>query len=286
MKRLWVALLLVFCVACSGADRRDPQAVAKAKLALERGDLENARMHAEGAYHVTPDDPEARRVLAAVHRELGDRAENSGKFARASDAFVRAAEREPMRKQRASDYRRAYENGRNAGRDASVNAQLLLRSLDADPADLAARLEAATAFDELGQPRVAIEHYLYVWEADRTATAVGMRLGVLYALTGAHSDAEAIFRRVIEHEPDNVQAHLQLADVYERAGRGQRSRLIYEDLTRRYPDNPVLLFRYADFLEHAGDLRAAERLRAKAQDELPGVDRRKMRKLKSRKKRQ
>lgn len=284
MKRLWVASLLVFCLACTGADRRDPMAIQKATVALQAGELEKARMHAENAYHAAPDDPEARKVLAAVHRALGERAEGEGAMGRASDAYVRAAEREPFRRQRAQDYYHAYENARDAGRDRATAAQLLLRSLEAEPNNLEVRLAAATAFDEIGQVSVAIEHYLYVWEADRTALPVGLRLGTLYASTGAVDDAEAVFRRVIEQDPENVQAQLQLADVYEKAGRGSRSRAIYQALTKKYPDNPMLLFRFADFLERSGDREAAEDLRDEARGELPGVKRRKMRDLKSRRK--
>lgn len=284
MKRLWVALLLVFCVACTGADRRDPDAVIKANRALERGDLDAARMHAENAYHHTPDDPETRKVMAAVHRALGVKAEESGEFDRAADAFVRAAEREPMRKQRADDYIRAFENGQDAGREPISNTQLLLRSLDANPNDLEVRLETAMAFDELGQAKVAIEHYLYVWEADRSQTPIGMRLGLLYGATGANRDAEAIFRRIIERDPENVQAQLQLAELYEKAGQGGRARSIFDGLAKKYPDNASILFRFADFLDRYGEPKEAKRVRGEAQQALPGVERREMRELRSRKK--
>ena len=93
------------------------------------------------------------------------------------------------------------------------------------------------------------------------------------------------FVRVLEQDPKNVQAQLSLADVYEVAGQTGRAKSVYTDLRDAHPDNPMILFRYADFLERQGHNRQAERLRDEARGELPGVERRKMRKLKSRKKR-
>ena len=49
-----------------------------------------------------------------------------------------------------------------------------------------------------------------------------------------------------------------------------------------HPDNPMILFRYAAFLERTGALQKAEQLRAKARGELPGVERREMRELRRR----
>lgn len=284
MKPLWVASLLVCWLSCTGADRRDPDAIAKADRALVSGELEAARMHAEGAYRFTPDDPETRRVLAAVHRALGERAVAKGEYGRASDAYLRAAEREPLRRQRAADYLNAFETARDAGRELGPSAQLLARSVESEPNNMEVRLEAATAFDELGQPAVAVEHYLYLWEADRTKVPIGIRLGAMYLAIGAHDDAEAVFRRVMEQDPVNVQAQLQLADLHERAGNTVRARSLYQDLADQHPKNAAILFRFADFLERTNEDAEAERVRERAEAELPGVERRKMRTLKSRKK--
>jgi Tfp pilus assembly protein PilF len=285
MKALWVASLLVFCLACAGSDQRARESVQKAEQALSKGELEQARSHAESAYRVTPEDSEARRIVAAVHRALGERAEDDGQLERAADAFVRAAEKEPYRAQRASDYFRAFENARDAGRETADAAQLLMQSLDAVPNDLDVRRVAASVFDELDRTAEAIEHYLFVWEADRSAVPVGLRLGTLYARNGEDGDAEAVFRRVLEQDPENVQAHLNLADLYERVGNRRRAAEVYEDLLKNHTSNPSILFRYADFVENGGDSAGAEKLREEARGELPGVDRRKMRTLKRRKKR-
>lgn len=284
MKLLWVACLLVVCIGCSGAQRPDPEAVSKAVHALEAGELDIARNYAESAVRATPEDAEARKVLAAVHRAIGERAAVSGAFGRACDAYVRAAEREPFRRQRAQDYRQAYDNALLAGRERATAAEYLVASLDAEPNNLEVRRLAAHAYDELGQAQRAIEHYLYVWEADRSEIGIGLRLGLLYGATGASRDAEAVFRRVLEREPGNVPAHLHLADLYERAGQSGRARTLYETLIEAHPNNPSVLLRYADFLERTGDARAASRARSDAEALMPGVDRRKMRKLKSKRK--
>ena len=89
MKVVLLALSLVLCVACSGAGRPDPLAAQKSETALAAGDLERARMWAERAIEGYPDDPGARTAMAAVHREVGTRAESNGEAARAADAFVR-----------------------------------------------------------------------------------------------------------------------------------------------------------------------------------------------------
>ena len=288
MGRIWVVSLFTVCVfafaGCSGVGKPDPLAPQKAMSALERGDLQKARMHAENAVHHMPDDPGAKGAMAAVHRALAAKAQTEGQLARASDAYLRAAEREPYRKQRAEDYEHAYECAKDAGRDHATSAQMLLQAVEATPDDVELRATVATIFDELGQANVAIEHYLWVWEADRTRIPIGMRLALLYRATGSESDAEAVFRRVIEADPDNAQAKLLLAEVYEESRRISLARSIYTDLVERYPDNPMVKLRYAAFLQRVGDDRAARKIADDAKDELPGVDKREMRKLRSRRK--
>lgn len=284
-KCIWVALLLLVLSACSGAEKRDPYAVAKAQQALEQGNVEVARVHAENAVKFTPDDADSRRVMAQVHRALAERASDRGDFGRASDAFTRAAQYEPRRADRAADFLAAFSHGRDAGRPAAQLSELMVGAVEAQPADLEVRMEAATAFDELGDAVRAVESYLFVYEADRTNVALGMRLGLLYLALDRTSDAEAIFRRVLEQDEGNVQANLQLAEIYESGSYVSRARSIYAMLAKLYPTNGALLLRYAEFLERTGDTREAARVRDKAYDNLPGVERRRMRTLKSRKKR-
>lgn len=281
---LWVALLLVSLGACSGAEKRDPLAVEKARVALQQGDVAVARAYAENAVKFTPQDAESRRVMADVHRALADQAAERGDLGRAADAYTRAAEHEPRRAERAADYLTAFDFGRAAGRPADQLVNLMDGAVQAQPADLEVRLTAATAFDELGEARRAVEQYLFVWEADRSNVAIGMRLGLLYGATDRPSDAEAVYLRVLEQDAGNVQANLQLVELYERSGHTARARTIFVNLTELYPTNGTLLLRYAEFLDRMGDTREGDRVRKRAYDNMPGVERRKMRTLKSRKK--
>ncbi len=281
MKHFGLALLLAFAatLGCTGAGKRADLELQQAKSALDAGELDQARHHAELAYDATPDDPSTREVLAEIHRTLAEQHVESGEFGRAADAIARAAELEPYREQRAADWFRAWELARDAGRDDAAIAPMLSSSIEANPADMEVRRAAATTFDELGDVDTAIVHYLWVWESDRTLVPVGLRLGALYAKRGDVDDATAVLRRILERNPDNVQAKLRLAEVYESNGRSDRAGRLYEQLKKAHPDNAMILFRYADFLERTGDIERAERVRARARGELPGVKRREMREL-------
>lgn len=282
MKCSGLALLLAFVTAfaaCTGAGKRADAELQAAKAALDAGQLESARHHAEVAYEATPEDPSTRETLAQVHRTLAELHLSGGEFGGAADAMARAADLEPYRQKRAADWFRAWQLARDAGRERATIAPMLTASLEADPSDMQVRRAAATAFDELGDVDTAINHYLWVWEADRSLIPVGLRLGALYSKRGDLDDAAAIFRRVLDSQPDNVQARLRLAEVYESSGRSSRARTMYRELQKDHPDNAMILFRYADFLEQVGDREHAERLRARARGELPGVERREMRDL-------
>lgn len=286
MIRLGLALLVatLALTSCVTPQEKAHQHLVAAKTALEAGKLEEARMHAETVREAMPDEPDAKKVLAGVYRALARQAEEEGALEKAHGNYLRAAELEPYREKKAQDWFDAWRNGRDAGLETAELSTHLVQSLDANPSNLEVRRAAATTFDELNQPNDAITHYLWLWEADRSDVPVGLRLGALYLVLKEFGDAEAIFRRILEADPTNVQAKLQLADVYEGMGRSSRARAIYRDLEEEFPENAMILFRYADFLDRTGDAEYAERVRARARGELPGVKRREMRELKSRKK--
>ncbi len=282
MKRLLLASLLLLA-SCAGSTPEST--LADARVALDAGNLQVARAKAESVHREDPERKDARAILASVHRELATRNETAGELERAHNAYVRAGELEPRRAMRAQDWWKAYESGRNAGLESRRLGPYLESSLEADPSSAEIHAVAAEHFDLEGDLKAAARHYLWLWEADRTALNIGLRLGGIYSELEEWEDAEAVFRRVLEADPGNVQAKLRLADAYENQRRDKSAREIYLALVEEYPDNAMILFRYADFLEQQGDRERAAAVRAQARGELPGVERREMRELKRRKKR-
>lgn len=275
-------LVLAFLLAsCAGAPTNHER-LAAARAALQAGRIEEARATADAVHRASPDDPEAMRVLAAVHRQMATQSASGGEFEEARDHFVRAAQLEPGREARARDWLGAWEHGRDAGADAAQLVEYLLASLEANPADIEVRRTTAATLDELGRQADAVVHYLWVWEADRADIPVGLRLGSLYLALGQPDDARAVFERIVERDPKNLPAQLQLADIHEQQGRNDGAHDVYRALAAAHPDNPMVLFRYAAFLERTGALEKAEELRVKARDQMPGVERREMRKLRRR----
>src|SRR5690606_32418823 len=115
--------------------------------------------------------------------------------------------------------------------------------------------------------------------ADPERVPIALRLGMLYLEAGRFVDAVAIMGQVLAREPDNVQAALNRAEAYEHLRNPAEARAHFTSLLERYPDNANILFRYAAFLERQGDVHGAHAARERAQDTMPGVERRELRKL-------
>lgn len=261
-------------LSCASVPDVDP--LTQAEEAEAQGRFDEARQWATRAQATEP--YAARKLLARVERTTAERAEKQGDLDAAIQALERAIAAEPTPAQRAPD-------ALNAGRLASLQNQpdtqirFIELALASDPSSVEIRKHAASTFDELGDAERAIRQYLWLWEADRTQTNFASRHAVLSLETGRYADAAAGFKAMLDIDPANVQAALGRFEALHALQRWDEAERQLRDTQARYPDNPGLMVRLADFLDARGKTEEAAKLRKRAAGELPGVKRRKMRKL-------
>lgn len=268
-------LLLAFCAGCPGSSE---DYLVKSKTALAEKRSEKATELAEKAYEAEPENRDVRLTYARALREMADATESRGELEASLDYRLRAAAIEPRRKERAADLNQAALLARDISKTGAA-LEAYEASIEADPTQIETRRAAAHLHDETGNTQPAIRHYLWLWEADRSDQAMGIRLGFLYLAEERLSDAEAVFKRILNASPTNVQAALGRIEALEKMGKPRAVDHAWHDLVDSHEDNPGILFRYADYLDRAGKKSAAERWRKRAEDILPGVKRRKMRRL-------
>jgi len=269
--RILLSLSSTLVLACSSVDH-----VTQAQIAYEREEFDVTVEQAQLALEVTEGHREARVLLAQAHRKLAE--ESVGDLERTLHHLVEAAIAEPSRRKRGQDALVASREAKDVGR-ADLSLEMAALAVEADPASMEIRRHVAVLLDEASEPSRAVTHYLWIWEADRSLVPIGLRLGLLYAQLEQFANAEAVYARVLEREPENVQASLGRAEALEKSGYPNRSEEIYHELARKFPDNASLIFRYADFVARQGDEARAERLRRQARGELPTTEKRRLRKL-------
>lgn len=280
---------LIFCLvglmaapALLGACRPDPTAVdyaQRARRALDQNDLASARSYAELAADTREGYRDAAAIRAEVARRLARKARDADRPKEAFDRFLEAAEHEPSRTRRAEDLAAAIESGTRAEVPKERLADIASRAVEADPSHAYARQKHARLWDAVGESKRAIDSYLWLWQTDRAEGNDGFRLGMLYQQTGQLDDAVAIFEKVLENDPENVQAAMNLASLYTKRGQPKRARRVYREMLERHPEQPGILLRYARFLRRQGETDRANELRRRAREAMPGVEERDMRSL-------
>ncbi len=277
--RATLPYLFVVLTACSGGQQ---QADIDRQAALEHyqaGNILLAESKALSAWKERPSDNDIRALLATVYRKKGKIAVGESDYQAAYEAYRTAAVYEPYRAKRAQDYVTALELGEEAGVDSLELADVAAGAAEANPADPDARRAAARHLDNANRPKDALPHYLWIWEADPGDVRSATRLASIYSSLEEHDDAVVVYKRILSAHPKNVQAAIGLASSLEALGKHRQALGTYEDLAAAHQNNPGILFRFADFLERRGETARAEKLREDARDSMPGVDRRKMRKL-------
>jgi tetratricopeptide (TPR) repeat protein len=272
LSTFYLALSLVSC----GGPQRDY--VSESNQALAQGRAKDATQLATLAVEESADKYTARKSLAQAHRAVANQAEAAGDFPAAMEALRNAIAAEPSPALRCPD---ALAAANIAARIQNNERRLEFvgMAVGADPSNEEARKEAAAAYDEAGDPSAAIPHYLWLWEADHSKSNYGLRLAGLYAAENRHRDASVVYAEVLESDPENVQAAFGRIESLSKIKRFDEAERAFKTLLNRYPHNPAVLYRWADFLEFRGRQLEADEVRRGAEKKLPGVKRRRMRKL-------
>jgi len=275
LSKLSTFYLALSLVSCSGPQR---DYVSEANQALAQGRTQDATDLATLAVEESADKYTARKSLAQAHRALAKEAEAAGDFSAAMASLRNAIAAEPSPALRCPD---ALAAAHIAARiqDSDSRLEFAGMAVGADPSSEEAQIEAAAAYDEAGDASAAIPHYLWLWEADHSKSNYGLRLAGLYAAQNRHRDASVVYAEVLESEPGNVQAAFGRIESLSKIEHFDEAERAFKVLLKRYPHNPAVLYRWADFLEMRGRQREADEVRRSGEKKLPGVKRRRMRKL-------
>lgn len=272
--------LLLLLGGCTGIGTHpDDLLLRDAYLARETGDLDQALVVAEELREGERHRDEARELLAAIHRQKARGFLAEFQFQEAYDHFLIAADAGLMRARRARDLRGALEASDHLGLSIEEQRQLIRRVLNDDPRDLQLHRKAARLSEELQDRPTAIEHYLYLYSANPGDLRAALRLGVLYQAENRYRDAARVLEEVHLQEPENIQAAFTLLSAWVALHRHTEATNLFEELLRRYPQQPSVYLRFAAYLEEQGHTSRAEQLRYEAQELLPSIEGREMRPL-------
>lgn len=276
---LLIASILSF-VGCNHGPDPGSAYLADAREAIAQARWNEAQAMAELAVEQQETDREALQTLAEIHRGQAQVALDADEPDIAFQHFQAAAEAEPSRVLRARDLLDAVHAGQLANRPATELAPIATLATRTDSSSTQAHILAARLWEDTPESQNAIDHYLWAWAAEPTQIQHGLRLGILYLTHQQFNDAAYVLGQVLDADPSNVQAAINRAEAFEQARDIHAARHTYQEIIAQFPDNAGILFRYAAFLERIGEHAAANTLRNQAQDTLPGIDRRELRKLK------
>ncbi len=267
-------LLLLALVGCQTAPTEADIFLRDAYLARDAGDREEARAQAQKAVDDGRRAREARELKAFLHREDAREALETGDPAAAKASFLLAAEAELDRIRRGRDLHAALRAADEIPLGPQEILDLIERTLREDPQNHDLQLRSAHIADELGDLDRAVAHYTWVIAADPRDMRSTLRLGMLYQDQGRYREAAAVLQRVYQAQPDNLPAAMNLIASLTELHRTDEVGPIYEELLRHFPEQPVVLSRYADFEESQGRPERAARLRRQAEAASPAIEER------------
>jgi tetratricopeptide (TPR) repeat protein len=280
LRRYLFAALLVVATGCqTGASSQEY--ISDAQRAAEAGRFQQAETLMGRAVDkgTNPNDFRLRDIRATIVRGNASDAATAGDSEKAISLYKKAAQMESDDVQAARDYVQIAELRLKLNHPPGKVAPVAEQAIERNPASRQAHRLAGRLWDRAGKARKAIDHYLWAFEADRSDTQIGVRLGSLYRQTDQPEDAVTVFERVIKHAPKHVQARVNLAELYEQTGAVDRADTQFETLLEYHPNSAGILRRYAQFLHRHGHAQRAQSMMKRARDAMPGVERREMREL-------
>lgn len=277
--RAMMILMIVASLSSTGCRSSRPHPgdlyLHEATAARERGDLEEARQKARLAIEDGRREREAREFLASIYRNQARSAQEDGDLIAASELFFEAAHIEPSRRRQEHDYRSALAAAENSAQLSERQyLETLERVIEALPGDSDLHFKAARQADDLGDAEKALDHYLWLLSADPDNSQIALRTGINFLSAGRPKDAAAVLKRLYQQEPENFQAAINLVSALQELGEIDEIRALFELLVERFPDQPGLLFRFANFEADQGNHAQAQQLRQQAQQASPAIEER------------
>lgn len=114
-----------------------------------------------------------------------------------------------------------------------------LDSLESDASDPAVHYQLAKAYLGKSEYPKAFQHFKTAYRLDTMFMAALKEVGLMYNYMGQTKSAIRCFSQLIEHEPENHQAWVDLARIYRSNGYYVEAIQLYLNLIHHYPENYV-----------------------------------------------
>jgi tetratricopeptide (TPR) repeat protein len=157
-----------------------------------------------------------------------------------------------------------YEALRNG--DFAVARQRYAAAVEADPANLDARLGLATAEARSGNRGAAANHYRKALEIDSSNPTALAGMAALAEASRPES-LEARLRTDVARSPQSAPLHFTLGNLYVAQSRWREAQMAYFEAHRLDPANADILYNLAVSLDHLGQRRLAAEYYERALEE-------------------
>jgi tetratricopeptide (TPR) repeat protein len=240
----------------SNKDARAAALAGLGKIALARKEYRQAVDQLEAALKLSPEANRLRQPLAMGYRGLNDndsaeanlaRYDPTGDEPRISDPLVGSLDSKVVVSRVL--LRRGQRYG--AERRFDLAEQAFRAAVASDPASPEAIANLGISLANLGHTAEAEKRLAESLRMDDSNSVVHFSLGVIYDRQGLDKLAMEQYQAALEHDPNNLQARVYLADAKMRAGSAAEAVRLYREALARTPDSVRMQFSLAMALVQA-----------------------------------
>lgn len=245
---------------------RAEDALARARSALDAGELDEARAAFEAAIERNPS-------MAEAHLGIGDLHQLEGDLPAAAEAYANATRLSPR------EFEAHYKHGLvlHLLDRLGEAVRAYLAALRLTPDDFDANLNLATAYLQLGEPEQGVPFAERAVELRPTSGPARVNLGALYSAIGRNEDAAESYLLATEYTEPTPSLLLSLADSQAKSGALEAARFTLERLTNQQPSALAwerlgsIHFRMRDYPSALEAFRESLRLDARSAPALNGL---------------
>jgi tetratricopeptide (TPR) repeat protein len=248
----------------------DKQAEAAAlaglgKVALARGQYQEATARLEKALELRPHATRLRQPLAMAYRGLGDPAKAQANLAQFSTDGQEPGVSDPIvdaMSDKVVVSRVLLRRGQRFGKEGRFDlAEAAFRAAVAsDPNNAEALANLGISLANLGQTDGAQKNLIESLRLDDSSAVTHFSLGVIYDRQGEDAAAIAQYRAAVERDPNNIQAIVYLADAIMRTDSPVDAARWYQQALSKEPGSTRIALSLAFALIKAADHREARKV--------------------------
>ena len=255
MKNFLIMIMTIMTLAgCGGAEERKAVYLEKAKLSLDAGDLDKARIELKNVLQIDPKDAQA-------HFQLGKIFEQKEEYKKAYKRFLTASELDPD----------------NLEYHATIGTYLLMLSgaidlaiekrdliLSKDPSNVSGLLLSANILvkqnDAVGAKKIT--QGIFLKHPGNTQNAI--LLSLLYFGENNYKESISVLKSCINENPDNVVLITNLANRYVRMNELDLAEIEFKKILEINPEEFINYVSLATLYKKKGDQNKAENILRKA----------------------